>query len=262
MVQMQKCLRTVSKVFSYSTRSFGTSLAQFNKMKFLNQQEAISVDEELFNDYKFSVDQLMELAGLSCAHAIVDAYSSCSLKSTKVLICCGPGNNGGDGLVAARHLCLTNYEPYVYYPKRTERELFKNLQHQAESMGITVSTKCPDAAWVENEFGLIVDALFGFSFQPPVRESFVPIMTVLQKSALPIVSIDIPSGWHVEQGPQSECDIKPACLVSLTAPKLCAKHLANAKHYLGGRFVPKRLEEKYAMDLPTYKGFDLFVRLN
>ncbi|XP_058117806.1 NAD(P)H-hydrate epimerase [Anopheles ziemanni] len=231
-------------------------------MKYLNQQEAISVDEELFNDYKFSVDQLMELAGLSCAHAIADAYSSTSLKSNKVLICCGPGNNGGDGLVAARHLALMRYEPYVYYPKRTEKELFKNLQHQAESMGITVSSNCPDAAWVENEFGLIVDALFGFSFQPPVRESFVPIMAVLQKSGLPIVSIDIPSGWHVEQGPLSDSDIRPACLISLTAPKLCAKHLANAKHYLGGRFVPKRLEEKYAMDLPSYKGCDLFVKLD
>lgn len=39
-------------------------------VRHLNQQEAISVDQELFNDYQFSVDQLMELAGLSCAHAI------------------------------------------------------------------------------------------------------------------------------------------------------------------------------------------------
>uniref|UniRef100_A0A182J806 Uncharacterized protein n=1 Tax=Anopheles atroparvus TaxID=41427 RepID=A0A182J806_ANOAO len=173
------CNASSNVVLRDGTRSFGTSLVQFNKMKFLNQQEAISVDEELFNDYKFSVDQLMELAGLSCAHAIVDAYSSCSLKSTKVLICCGPGNNGGDGLVAARHLCLMNYEPYVYYPKRTERELFKNLQHQAESMGITVSTKCPDAAWVENEFDMnmarkldvIIFGATGFTGKYTVLES-------------------------------------------------------------------------------------------
>uniref|UniRef100_A0A182NL96 NAD(P)H-hydrate epimerase n=1 Tax=Anopheles dirus TaxID=7168 RepID=A0A182NL96_9DIPT len=231
-------------------------------MKYLNQHEAISVDEELFNEYKFSVDQLMELAGLSCAHAIAEAYTPDSLKTNKVLICCGPGNNGGDGLVAARHLSLMSYEPYIYYPKRTEKALFANLQHQAECMGITVATECPTSDRVEAEFGLIVDALFGFSFKPPVRDSFKPIMEVLQKSTLPIVSVDIPSGWDVELGPQSDCDIKPACLISLTAPKLCAKHLVNAKHYLGGRFVPKTLEEKYAMNLPTYKGRDLFVRLN
>lgn len=43
-------------------------------MKYLNQQEAIDVDVELFNEYKFSVDQLMELAGLSCAHAVAKCY--------------------------------------------------------------------------------------------------------------------------------------------------------------------------------------------
>ncbi|XP_058813247.1 NAD(P)H-hydrate epimerase [Topomyia yanbarensis] len=230
------------------------------KMKFLNQQEAIAVDEELFNQYRFSVDQLMELAGLSCAHAINDCYGTSAINK-RVLVCCGPGNNGGDGLVAARHLVLMNYEPYVYYPKRTPKELFANLQHQCESMGITVSQECPTLNWVDDRFGLIVDALFGFSFKPPVRESFVPIMEVLRRTKVPIASIDIPSGWHVEEGPQSEEDIKPDCLISLTAPKMCAAHLASVKHYLGGRFVPPKLQEKYSLQLPTYAGNDLFVRL-
>ncbi|XP_058062949.1 NAD(P)H-hydrate epimerase isoform X2 [Anopheles bellator] len=233
----------------------------FATMKYLNQQEAIAIDEELFNDYKFSVDQLMELAGLSCAHVVADAYTPSSLKSNKVLVCCGPGNNGGDGLVAARHLSLMGYDPYVYYPKRTEKCLFVNLQHQAESMGIVVSADCPRSEWVDEEFGLIIDALFGFSFKPPVRESFMPIMSVLQNSKVPIVSVDIPSGWNVETGPLGECAISPACLISLTAPKLCAKHLQNARHYLGGRFVPKTLEAKYCLDLPSYEGNNLFVKL-
>ena len=40
----------------------------------LGQEEAVNVDQELFNEYKFSVDQLMELAGLACAHAIAKVY--------------------------------------------------------------------------------------------------------------------------------------------------------------------------------------------
>ena len=68
----------------------------------------MKIDQELFNEYQFSVDQLMELAGLSCATAITRAYPVASLGSGSpdptVLICCGPGNNGGDGLVCARHL--------------------------------------------------------------------------------------------------------------------------------------------------------------
>lgn len=47
-----------------------------SNVKLLTQKEAIAVDEELFNEYKYSVDQLMELAGLSCAIAIAKSYDS------------------------------------------------------------------------------------------------------------------------------------------------------------------------------------------
>ena len=73
-------------------------------MKYLTQEEAQNIDQELFNTYAFSVDQLMELAGLSVAVALCKAYPKTALSSSNVLVCCGPGNNVGDGLVAARHL--------------------------------------------------------------------------------------------------------------------------------------------------------------
>lgn len=58
-------------------------------MRYLNQQEATNVDLELFNDYQFSVDQLMELAGLSCAHAIAEVgdISCCQLQKA-IIQCC------------------------------------------------------------------------------------------------------------------------------------------------------------------------------
>lgn len=60
-------------------------------VKYLGQQEAINVDIELFNEYLYSVDQLMELAGLSCASAIAKTYSKCSIGNKSILVCCGPG---------------------------------------------------------------------------------------------------------------------------------------------------------------------------
>lgn len=60
-------------------------------VKYLNQEEAINIDIELFNQYKFSVDQLMELAGLSCATAISKCFPMCDISNKKILICCGPG---------------------------------------------------------------------------------------------------------------------------------------------------------------------------
>ena len=74
---------------------------------FLGQEAAQQLDQDLFNECGFAVEQLMEMAGLSVAVALAKAYPLGSLKGTpSVLVCCGPGNNGGDGLVAARHLKL------------------------------------------------------------------------------------------------------------------------------------------------------------
>lgn len=183
----------MSLLNNFSMQEFKTtylgSIAAYNMTsmpKYLNQQEAINIDLELFNNYKFSVDQLMELAGLSCAHAIATCYSLERLSNRKVLVCCGPGNNGGDGLVCARHLQLFGYQTTVYYPKRTEKLLYQNLMHQCAAMCIPILDQVPTASVIDKEYGLFVDALFGFSFKPPVRDTFVPILELMKCSKIPI----------------------------------------------------------------------------
>lgn len=71
----------------------------------------------------FSIDQLMELAGLSVSQAVYRVHPL--NKGSRVLVACGPGNNGGDGLVAARHLKHYGYQPTIYYPKRSKNELYQ-----------------------------------------------------------------------------------------------------------------------------------------
>lgn len=61
----------------------------------------------------FSVEQLMELAGLSVASAIHAEYTP--LQFPRVLVIAGPGNNGGDGLVAARHLTHFGHQVQVIH---------------------------------------------------------------------------------------------------------------------------------------------------
>lgn len=156
-------------------------------MKYLNQDEATNIDLELFNEYKYSVDQLMELAGLSCAHAVAKCYRQNDTRK-RILVCCGPGNNGGDGLVCARHLAILGYQCTIYYPKRTDKELYRNLVGQCSAFGSAINfiDTCPSS---DSDYSLIIDALFGFSFRPPVRvrESFLPIIRTLEKATVPIV---------------------------------------------------------------------------
>ena len=85
---------------------------------------------------------------------------------------------------------------------------------------------------------VILDAIFGFSFKPPVRSPFDTALPLLSESKLPIVSVDIPSGWDVEKGNAEGVGLEPDVLVSLTAPKEGARGF-KGKHFLGGRFVPK-----------------------
>lgn len=199
----------------------------------------------------------MELAGLSCAHAIAKEFPI--EDNNRALIICGPGNNGGDGLVLARHLSLMKFIPSIYYPKRTDKLLYHNLVNQCTMYGIEFLNECPKNA---DNYRLIADALFGFSFKPPIRESFSDIMELLYSTKTPICAVDIPSGWDVEKGKPSEGkSINPHMIISLTAPKLCAKSFSGV-HYLGGRFVPPALANKYQLELPEYQGTESCIKLN
>jgi len=71
--------------------------------------------------------------------------------------------------------------------------------------------------------------------------------------------VDIPSGWDVDHG--SVDGIQPDMLISLTAPKKCAVHFKGRFHFLGGRFVPKSIEDEYELNLPEYPGGDQCVEL-
>lgn len=246
---------TVFNVFRKIITNNGVPIRSIAMVKYLKQDEAIGIDQELFNVYKFSVDQLMELAGLSCATAVHRCFPPD--RCNKVLVICGPGNNGGDGLVCARHMRLFGYSPEVCYPVRTDKPLFNNLVNQCVASDVPVSDTLPEDM---SKYDMIVDALFGFSFKPPVRPKFLPVMDALRTTDKPICSIDVPSGWSIEGVPDTDA-IRPELLISLTAPKECAKHFQGKHHYLGGRFVPGELQNKYRLDLPRYPGAECCVKL-
>lgn len=91
-------LRMLIKLFRYCVLSNFISVSRnisgMSGIKYLNQDEATNIDLDLFSTYQFSVDQLMELAGLSCAHAIYKEFPIDDKSSNEVLIIAGPGNNG------------------------------------------------------------------------------------------------------------------------------------------------------------------------
>ncbi|EPS61585.1 hypothetical protein M569_13210, partial [Genlisea aurea] len=237
-------------------------------VSYLSQREAAEIDEILMGPLGFSVDQLMELAGLSVATSIAEVYKP--VEHSRILAICGPGNNGGDGLVAARHLHHFGYRPFICYPKRTAKPLYDGLITQLESLSVPFLSAEELPEDLSESFDVVVDAIFGFSFHGTPRPPFDDLthrLAILGDNdrkirKLPaVVSVDIPSGWHVEEGDVNGDGIKPDMLVSLTAPKLCARKFSGAHHFLGGRFVPPSIAEKFNLRLPQYPGTSMSVRI-
>mmetsp|Transcript_3010 Transcript_3010/g.9221 ORF Transcript_3010/g.9221 Transcript_3010/m.9221 type:complete len:266 (+) Transcript_3010:93-890(+) len=216
-------------------------------MHYFDAKTAADVDELLMGPkVGFTLEQLMELAGLAVAQATADFCPSRS----SVLVVAGPGNNGGDGLVAGRHLCRFGYNVKVLYPKQGKQEYYKKLVKQLEAEGIEFVSEVTDA-------DIILDSIFGFSFKGAVRDPFVDVIKRINESKnAKVVCVDVPSGWDVDGKSTSADSVRvenPACVISLTAPKEAVRSF-EGPHYVGGRFVPNSVMRELNIELVQYEG--------
>ncbi|KAI1080616.1 NAD(P)H-hydrate epimerase [Whalleya microplaca] len=228
-------------------------------IKTLSAKAAAALDKELMSTGAFSIDQLMELAGLSVSQVVYRVHPL--NRGNRVLVACGPGNNGGDGLVAARHLRHYGYQPTIYYPKRSKNELYQRLAKQLEDLEVPfVDDFLPAVSSTDH----IVDAVFGFSFSGEVREPFPAVIRALEETKVPVTSVDAPSSWNIETGPPESglgSKFNPDFLISLTAPKPLVQHF-KGRHFVGGRFVSPAIAKKYDFDVPEYQGIDQVVEIS
>jgi NAD(P)H-hydrate epimerase len=238
---------------AYSTKMNKISIVKSNDISYINSSVAKRIDEKLMTQPGFSIDTLMELAGLSVAqvaHHFIEKNNDEDSTNKKILILCGSGNNGGDGLVAARHLKHFFYEPIIVIPKINKSLLFDNLIRQCEDLEIPITSTLPNIDTLTN-YKLVVDSIFGFSFKGPIRTPFNELISFLSTTNIPVLSVDIPSGWDVDQGDIYNTNFKPNALISLTLPKLCSQ-VYDGKHYIGGRFVSTKMAKDFNIKLPNY----------
>ena len=86
----------------------------------------------------------------------------------------------------------------------------------------------------------------------------------MEKTSVPVLSVDAPSSWDIEAGPPREgpgANFMPQALVSLTAAKPCVKWY-KGRHFLGGRFLTRNIVEKYGIDMPEYPGIDQVMEVD
>lgn len=157
---------------------------------------------------------MMEQAGIAVADAIQKRFLHTT--DAPVLVLVGPGNNGGDGLVCARHLSDAGYPVRIYLWKRKTAPQDDYEGHFAQLIKRNVPTHSthedPDslqlAAWLD-EAVVVVDALLGTGANRPIKGELARICRQLTharsrrlslQDKLAVVCVDVPSGLHADSG--------------------------------------------------------------
>lgn len=201
----------------------------------LTAAEMGSVDQRTGDEAGTPLQQLMDRAGHAVATFCLHHYP----EAKNIAVVCGKGNNGGDGLVAARFLAQAGVAVTVVL-LGAESEI-KGLPADAlvklrEVQPATIAF-CPDEASLTQQTGaieqaaLLVDAVFGTGFHPPMRSLAMTARDLIHRLTVPIVAIDLPSGWDADSREQQADGVFRAdAVVTFTAPKLAHVfgHLAQS----------------------------------
>ncbi len=139
--------------------------------------------------------------------------------SRRVLFVCGRGNNGADGLAAARILLREGGHPLVHLRGEMKtREGQVNLRF-CRYLGIPECPSLPEDLRKTN-CDLVVDALFGTGFQGCPDDESARLIERLNASALPVLSVDMPSGMNADDGQVPGACVRADRTVTFHAPKL------------------------------------------
>ena len=162
------------------------------------------IDRLAQKKYHLSAEILMESAGSSAAREILQHPGSSIWRKSSIVILCGPGNNGGDGLVVARHLSshgLSQIE--IFCDEKTQKSpLLKTQQKRLKIQGLTIHPLKNMAGIKQslNKASLIVDALFGVGLSKDLTNMYLKLVELINKASADIVSLDVPSGLNVDTG--------------------------------------------------------------
>ena len=189
---------------------------------------------------------LMERAGLQ----VFWSMQKEGLPLSKVLVLCGSGNNGADGVVIARLLTLGGYQTDVCIlgkPEHFTKEMEKQIEI-GRHYGISfVKTFCV------HEYTTIVDALFGVGLSREIKGTYRETIESLEHFQGKIVAVDIPSGIHAGTGAVLGCAVRADLTVTFGYKK------AGLCLYPGAAYAGKLISADVGILMPPSFGSGLFA---
>ena len=211
---------------------------------------------------------LMENAGAALADALRRRWPD----ARRVAVVCGPGNNGGDGFVAARQLAFAGVRPEIFTlddPEAYRGDPAEN-RDRARALGIPVSALDGAAAFsrlarILAEADVAVDAIFGTGLSRPLAGAARRSVEKLNASGRPIVAADVPSGVFSDAGEIRGPAVRAALTVTFGAPKPC--HVLPPASDLCGNLlvadigIPRRMLESRSSEAALLERSDVAALL-
>lgn len=159
---------------------------------------------------------LMENAGANIARAIYNWIGT--LKGVNVVIFCGPGNNGGDGMAAARHLAsmganttviLLSPPDKIRTPEaRKNLEIIRAMKESIKLFAADDVNKLQELRSIIEKAEAIVDAIFGTGIRGKIKEPYRMAIQIINSAKAFKLSVDIPSGINPDTGEVEDIAVK------------------------------------------------------
>lgn len=212
-------------------------------MKIFTAAQIQAWDKYTIKEKRITAVDLMERAATACFKWI----NKNILPSNKIIVCCGTGNNGGDGLVVARLLHKAKYKVAVYIldSKKTSEEYTINLDRLLALKIEIVFIKTTKDFPVILKNTLLIDALFGTGINRPLKNIAAELVNHLNKNSNSIISMDMPSGLCADIYSGKEAIIKATHTLSFEINKLAFLLPENAVYTGFVHLILIGLDKKY-----------------
>jgi NAD(P)H-hydrate epimerase len=224
--------------------------------------QMVEVDRLMIEEYEIELIQMMENAGRNLAEQAKRELGG-QVVGKSIACICGAGNNGGGGLVGARH--LHNWGAEVSLVLAYDESRLKEIPaHQFKiltRMGLENNVNLNLA-----EADLIIDALIGYGLSGNPREPVAGWIEKANNSGTPILALDAPAGLDTTSGVPGNPCIKAASTLTLALPKT-GLLTSQVKDYVGELYladisVPRELYHQMGIEVPNLFAEDSILKVN
>lgn len=219
----------------------------------------IEVDRLMVTYFGIQLIQMMENAGRNLAELTSRMLGS-SLSGKTIYVLCGRGNNGGGGMVAARHLHNRGANVHIIQLPGQLKEIPMRQWQILEKMGLHN----------ESEFNLshadiILDTLIGYGLQGEPKSEVATWIEKVNAAGKPVLALDTPSGLNTDSGTASSPTIRADATLTLALPKVGLLN-ESARPYVGSLYladisVPPELYYQMGLEVGNIFEQDTIIKI-